>query len=166
MLKRVRAWLAGVEGEAAAHAARDEKELERRKAAAALLVEAARLDGHYGPEERARIREVLAQRFGLERAEAEALAEAGESAQSAAVDLHRFTRSVLEQSEAERLGLIEMLWEVVYADGVEHPYESSLMRRVTGLLHVSDQQSGAARQRVLEQLRRSRPKGPGKTPGA
>jgi uncharacterized tellurite resistance protein B-like protein len=59
-----------------------------------------------------------------------------------------------------------MLWEVVYADGVEHPYESSLMRRVTGLLHVSDQQSGAARQRVLERLRQSRPRGPGKAPGA
>ena len=162
MLKRVKAWLAGLESTSATREIHDEQ----RMAAAALLVEAARLDGHYGADEQARIRDVLASRFGLKPAEAEALARAGEGEQAVAVDIFRFTRNAMEQSEAGRIGLIEMLWEVVYADGAEHPYESNLMRRVTGLLHLSDQQSGAAKQRVLMRLRRGKSEEPGETPGA
>ena len=45
-----------------------------------------------------------------------------------------------------------MMWEVAYADGVLHDFESNLIRRATGLLHVSDQESGDARKRVLERL--------------
>ena len=45
-----------------------------------------------------------------------------------------------------------MLWEVAYADGELHDYEANLMRRVTGLLFVSDQESGEARKRALERL--------------
>jgi uncharacterized tellurite resistance protein B-like protein len=45
-----------------------------------------------------------------------------------------------------------MLWEVAYADGILHDYEASLLRRVTGLLYVSDKASGAARLRVLARL--------------
>ena len=165
MLKRIKAWLEGRESPPPSRDGRLHDE--RRKAAAALLVEAAHLDGHYGAEERARVRAILSERFGLAPAEAAALAEAGESAQAEAVDIFRFTRrAAMEQSEAERIGLIEMLWEVVYADGVEHPYESNLMRRVTGLLHLSDQQSGAARQRVLERLRRGTSAASETTPGA
>jgi uncharacterized tellurite resistance protein B-like protein len=125
------------------------------------------LDGHYGPEEKTRIRVVLAERFGLTEEEAEALAKSGERDQAAAVDLFRFTRgAAMELSEAERIGLIEMLWEVVYADGREHPYESSLMRRVTGLLHLSDRQSAEARQRVLERLGQAPATRAGEKPGA
>jgi len=47
---------------------------------------------------------------------------------------------------------MEMLWEVAYADGVLHDYEASLMRRVTGLIYVTDQESGAARKRVMQKL--------------
>jgi uncharacterized tellurite resistance protein B-like protein len=45
-----------------------------------------------------------------------------------------------------------MLWEVAYADGRLHHMESSLIRRVAGLLYVPDQDSGAARRRVRERL--------------
>ena len=48
--------------------------------------------------------------------------------------------------------MIEMLWEVAYADGILHDFEANLIRRATGLLHVSDRESGVARKRVLEQL--------------
>ena len=48
--------------------------------------------------------------------------------------------------------LMEMLWEVVYADGELHDYEANLLRRTAGLLHVSDQESGAARKRVLARM--------------
>jgi uncharacterized tellurite resistance protein B-like protein len=44
---------------------------------------------------------------------------------------------------------MEMLWDVAYADDHLHHLESSLMRRLAGLLHVDDRDSGEARKRVL-----------------
>lgn len=52
----------------------------------------------------------------------------------------------------ERVELMEMLWQVAYADGVLHDYEANLMRRLAGLLYVSDQESGEARKRAQRAL--------------
>ena len=51
----------------------------------------------------------------------------------------------------ERVHLIEMLWDVAYADGVLDPNEDTLIRKVAGLIYVSDHDRGAARRRVVEQ---------------
>ena len=51
-----------------------------------------------------------------------------------------------------RVGILEPLWEVAYADGQLHVYEASLLRRVAGLLYVSDRESGEARLRVMAKL--------------
>ena len=48
--------------------------------------------------------------------------------------------------------MIEMLWEVVFADGKEHAFEANLVRRVTGLIYVTDHESGSARKRVRARL--------------
>ena len=67
--------------------------------------------------------------------------------------LYAFTRVIQERfSDEERIGMIEMLWEVAYADGHLHEYESSLVRRVSGLIYVADRDSGAARKRVRQRL--------------
>lgn len=124
---------------------------DERAALAALLVEAARSDGHYDEEERARIDRVLASRFAVTDAEAGRLRAEGELAQAEAVDLVRFTRAVKDHvPHGERVGIIEALWEVVYADGSRDMHESALIRQLCGLLHVSDREVGLARQRVAE----------------
>ena len=72
---------------------------------------------------------------------------------SKAVDMHGFISPLMKNFDHQkRVMLVEMLWDVVYADGVLHDYEANLMRRVAGLLHVSDQESGAARKRVLGRM--------------
>ena len=48
--------------------------------------------------------------------------------------------------------MIEMLWEVAYADGVLSKYEANLVRRIAGLIYVSDRDSGIARKRVMARL--------------
>lgn len=122
---------------------------DERAALAALLVEAARSDGDYDDRERARIDRVLAVRFGVSLAEAAVLRAEGEAAQAEAIDLVRFTRAVKDHvPHAERVGIIEALWEVVYADARRDMHESALIRTLAGLLHVSDREVGLARQRV------------------
>lgn len=130
----------------------------RLVAAAALMVEAARLDGSFGEAEGERIRRLLAERFRLAPEIAERLlGEAREEAE-ASVDWHGFTTAIKEGFDhAGRVDLVEMLWEVVYADGELHDYEASLLRRVTGLLYVSGGESAEARDRALARLGLPRP---------
>src|SRR5579883_263079 len=88
-------------------------------AAAALLVEAAKVDGRIDPAERSAIAELLRARFGLDAAAAGELMGLAERESERAVELHRFAHIVTQRfTEAERIELIEMMWAVVYADGV------------------------------------------------
>ena len=120
-------------------------------AAAALLVESALMDGHFDAGERSKIAQLLGKRFSLGAAAADKLIETAEARVTRSPQLYGFTRVVKDEFEyEERIELIEMLWEVAYADGELHDFEASLMRRVAGLIYVSDQDSGAARRRVLE----------------
>ena len=78
--------------------------------------------------------------------------------QSEANQLLGFTRTIKDRySLEERIELIEMIWEVVYADGELHDYEANLLRRLGGLLYVSDRERGDARKRVLARLRQTVP---------
>ena len=97
---------------------------------------------------------MLVQRhFGLDEAEAATLLAEAEQAQTEANHLLRFTRSVKDGWPLEeRARVVEMLWEVAYADGVLHAYEANLLRRASGLLYVSDRESGAARKRAMARL--------------
>jgi len=125
-------------------------ETEIHIAVAALLVEAARMDDDFDPAERAAIRGVLAKRFALDQGSVDRLIAAAENAADRSSALYRFTRVVAERFDpAARVEMIEMLWEVAYADGVLDPDEDALIRRIAGLIFVEDHERGAARQRVL-----------------
>ncbi len=122
-------------------------------AAAVLMVEAARLDGDFDRSERQSIRSLVMDRFGLDGAEADGLIAEAEAVHDDSNQLVRFTRTIKDSwPPEERIAIVEMLWEVVYADGVLHDYEANLLRRVGGLIYVSDRDRGAARKRVTERL--------------
>ena len=122
-------------------------------AAAALLVEAACIDGDFGADEHHAITRLLSNKFDLDPGEVETLISDAEAVVAHSVDHYGFARKVKDAYDHEaRVDLIEMLWQVVYADGVVDDYEANLMRRLSGLLHVSDRESGDARKRVLERL--------------
>lgn len=126
---------------------------EKELAACALLVEAAAMDGNIDPEEEAVIRAMAERSFGLDAAEIDTLMVEALKAQDEANHLIRFTRTIKDSfDEEERIGLIEMLWEVAYADGVLHDYEANLLRRIGGLIYVSDRDRGEARKRVAAKL--------------
>lgn len=122
-------------------------------AVAALLAEAAGMDADFDEAERAAIARLLERRFGLDAAAARQLMAEGEKAAGEAVQLFGFARTVNERLDAaQRLELVEMLWEVAYADGRLDKHEDSLLRRIGGLVHVPDAERGAARRRVMQRL--------------
>ncbi|WP_158240625.1 TerB family tellurite resistance protein [Telmatospirillum siberiense] len=124
-----------------------------RLAAAALLVEAAMVDGTLEGAEGAQILRLLRERFGLPDTAARGLLDQARTLQGQSNQLFPFTKVIVDRYDApQRISVIEMLWEVVFANGQLHDYEASLVRRVAGLLFVSDQDSGAARQRAMARL--------------
>ena len=132
-------------------AGRSDDELEL--ALTALLIEAAYSDDHFDEAERAVIARLVEHRFNLSPPEARRLLAASEAAATESAELFHFTRIINERLSAEaRVELVEMLWEVAYADRVLNEYEDSLLRRVGGLIYVPDRERGTARQRVLQRL--------------
>ncbi|MEL6563161.1 MAG: TerB family tellurite resistance protein [Pseudomonadota bacterium] len=122
-----------------------------RLALTALLVRVARSDNHYTGDERARIDEIAQDRYGLSASDAKALRDEAEEMEAAAPDTVRFTRAIKDAVAYEdRLAVIEALWKVVLADGERAKEEDALLRLVSNLLGVTDQDSARARQRVAE----------------
>lgn len=148
MIESIIGWLTGAPFDGGT-AAQNELEL----ALAALLVEAAHGDHRFDEKERTVVARLLERRFRLSPADARALLAAGEQEASRSAELFHLTRIINERlSFEQRVELIEMLWEVAYADGVLDQYEDSLLRQVGGLIYVTDHERGAARQRVLKRL--------------
>jgi uncharacterized tellurite resistance protein B-like protein len=149
MLARLKQLFLSVPGQPPSRHGFDDLQL----AAAALMVEAATMDGTLEELERSRIEQLISDRFHLGADDAGALLAEAEAAAAESVEWHGFTRAIKEGFDHdERIQLIEMLWEVAYADGQLHDYEACLLRRITGLLYVSDRESGEARKRVLGRL--------------
>jgi hypothetical protein len=87
------------------------------------------MDANFGEAERRKITDLVRARFELTEAEAESLLEIAGDKVANSSQLYSFTRVVKDNFDhAERVELMEMLWEVVYADGALHHLEASLMR--------------------------------------
>jgi uncharacterized tellurite resistance protein B-like protein len=122
---------------------------EFRVAMAALLVHAASIDGDFAKIERSRLTALLKQRFDLDDVAAAELVEQASAADRAAIDLYQFTHVLGRTLDAhERARMIEMMWEIAYADGVLSEFEDHLIWRVADLLGVSSHERIALRQRV------------------
>ncbi|WP_424993068.1 TerB family tellurite resistance protein [Oceaniradius stylonematis] len=122
-------------------------------AAAALMYHVIQADGVLRPVERERFAAVLGEEYSLDKTELETLIKAARQADGEAVDLYRFTSILMNtMSASDRIGFIEILWEMVYADGVRHELEDNVVWRISELLGVSGRDRVLMRQRVQERL--------------
>lgn len=125
-------------------------------ATAALFYRVIEADGVIDESEQAKLKELLATQFTIGMDEAIALYHAGEAADRASVDFYSFTRVLKKHlSEEQKGNLVEILWELAYADGERHELEDHIIWRISDLLGVSGRERVLARQRVEEELRRS-----------
>ena len=127
------------------------RDIDRDLAAAALMVRVIAADGVVTGDEERRIRTVLAERYDLTQAQADALVAEAEAAHEEAIDLYRFT-AVLKNGldEPERLALVEDLWDMVYADGEVDEAENNVVWRVAELLGITSDKRIALKLRVKE----------------
>lgn len=118
-------------------------------AEAALMFHVMAADGDIRDEERARMKELLVSQYDLSDVQFNELFEAARQADAEAVDLYRFT-SILKArlDRDERIGIVEHMWEMVFADGKMHEFEDNVVWRIAQLLEVETQDRIAMKQRV------------------
>lgn len=120
-----------------------------RVATAVLLVEVTRADFIVQPAERQRLRELLERQFELSSAELDALMDEAEADADRLVSIQHTTRLLNENYDhAMKLRVIEMMWQLVYADGEKDHYEEHLIRQVADLLYISHSEFIQARHKA------------------
>jgi uncharacterized tellurite resistance protein B-like protein len=120
-----------------------------RLAAAALLFHVADLDGVMHSEETAKLRALIAERFGLDSSQTSRLIAEARAVDREAVDLFHFTNVLNRTLDHDgRLKVIEMMWEMAYADGKPDELQETTVWRVAELMGVSTRERVALRQKA------------------
>lgn len=127
-------------------------ESDYRLAAAALLVHVIMIDGNETKSEHERLAGLLKDRFGLDDKQTADLIEAATAADREAVDLFRFTNLINRSLDEDgRRRIVEMMWQVVYADGKVNEFEDNVVWRAADLLGISARDRVTLKQQVAEQ---------------
>ncbi len=115
---------------------------------AALLIHAAKIDENYTSIEKEIIKKALMNLSSISSLESEKILKNAEEKESESNQIIEFTREIKKNPMEFRLKIIEILWRIVYSDGSKDSFESNLIRRVCGLLYVSDKDSGDIKLKV------------------
>ena len=115
---------------------------------AALLIHAAKIDENYTEIEKKIIKKALIDLNNISSDQAEELIKRAEKKEEESNQLVEYTREIKKHTMESRLKIIEVIWKIVYSDGTSDSYESNLVRRICGLLYVSDKDSGIIKTKV------------------
>ena len=118
-----------------------------------LMIEAANSDGKIDNQELEKINHILVDIFKEDKNEVNIILKKAVENRNNSKSLHYYTSKINKNfSDKKKILLVETLWEIVLSDGEIHDYESSLIRRLSGLLYISDVNSGNARKRALNKI--------------
>ena len=158
MLDGLRQFIADIVSPDAQDRAFDETDY--RLAATALLVHVVSLDGEPSAIEKRKLHSLIESRFKLDPGAADRLVASAMRVEGEAVDLYHFTSVIMRSvNEEGRLKIVEMMWELVYADGQVSEFEDNVVWRAADLLGVSSRDRIDLKHRVAEK-QAGRPKGP------
>ena len=118
----------------------------------ALLIHAAKIDENYTENEKKIIIKAIMQLNEVSFDEAKKLLILSERKEEESNQIVEFTREIKKYSMEFRLKIIEIIWKIVYSDGTTDNYESNLIRRICGLLYVSDKDNGIIKTKVQNSL--------------
>src|SRR5882724_4965514 len=122
-----------------------------RLAATALLIHVVSIDGEPSDAEKHKLHGLIESRFGLDPGGADRLIASAMVVEGEAVDLYHFTSVIMRSvDEVGRLRIVEMMWELVYADGQVSEFEDNVVWRAADLLGVSSRDRIDLKHRVAE----------------
>jgi len=114
----------------------------------ALLIHAAKIDENYTEIEKKIIIKAIIQLYNTNFNESEKLLKLAEKKEEESNQIVEFTREIKKYPIEFRLKIIEIIWKIVYSDDTSDNYESNLIRRICGLLYISDKDNGIIKTKV------------------
>jgi len=119
----------------------------------ALLIHAAKVDENYTEKEKNIIKRALMDLNNINATKVDEIMELAEKKEKESNQIVEFTQKIKRETIDFKLKIIEILWKIVYSDGVDDNYESNLIRRVCGLLYISDKDSGIIKLKVKNSIK-------------
>ena len=115
----------------------------------ALLVHVARIDENYSEKEKNIIKNFIAS-FSYDDNKSEEILKEAEKLESDSIQLFNFTSAIKKESLEVKTEVIEHLWKIIISDQSVDQYESSLMRRICGLIYFPDKLAGDIKLKLLK----------------
>jgi len=117
----------------------------------ALLIHAAKIDEHYSVEEEEIIEKTLI-KLGVENSQFKNILKDAKKIEENSNQILLFTKEVKNMSDEKKIQIIEALWQIIYSNKEADMYETSLMRRLGGLLYIDSKTMGAIKDKVKKEF--------------
>ena len=117
-----------------------------------LMIQTAVYDGVFDEQEKSKILELIKKYFNFNEDQKLSLFKIAIKVNDNSNDMQQFTRVLNDNlSEEEKLNIIEMLWKIIISDGHIDDYENALIRKISGLLYISDKDVGQIKKKIIDQ---------------
>mgnify|MGYP001210960974 CR=1 FL=1 len=117
-----------------------------------LMIQTAVYDGVFDEQEKSEILELIKKYFNFNEDQKLSLFKIAMKVNDDSNDMQQFTRVLNDNlSEEEKFNIIEMLWKIIISDGRIDDYENALIRKISGLLYISDKDVGQIKKKIIPQ---------------
>ena len=117
-----------------------------------LMIQTAVYDGIFDEQEKTKILELIKKYFNFNEDQKLSIFKIAIKVNDDSNDMQQFTRILNDNlSEEEKLNIIEMLWKIIISDVHIDDYENALIRKVSGLLYISDRDVGQIKKKLITQ---------------
>ena len=125
----------------------DKQENENLVKITALLIHAAKIDQDYSNKEEEIIKQTLL-KLGANKNDLEKILNTGKKIEENSNQILNFTKEVKNMAEENKIQIIEALWQIIYSNDEADMYETSLMRRLGGLLYIDSKIMGDIKEKI------------------
>ncbi len=120
------------------------------EAVVVLLLRAANIDGKKDEQEIEAIKRLIIQQFNYDEEKADILITSASEKEESSADLFEWSKIINDHYDLNSKKIVfSMMCEIICADGLIDPFESNLIRRLSGLLYISDKDAGAIKKKVM-----------------
>ena len=120
---------------------------------AALLIYAAKIDENYTENEKKIIKKAIIE-LGSNNENIDKILLEAENIEKQSNQILDFTREIKSLNEDSKIKIVEVLWNIIYSDNNPDMYESSLMRRLTGLLYLDPKVVGNIKEKTIKKFKK------------
>jgi len=120
------------------------------EAVVVLLLRAANIDGKKDEQEIEAIKRLIIKQFNYDEEKANILITSASEKEESSADLFEWSKIINDHYDLDSKKIVfSMMCEIICADGLIDPFESNLIRRLSGLLYISDKDAGAIKKKVM-----------------